>query len=65
MANFYATLCLGDGGGYVLIDADNYYAAREKMFNSKYGARWAFMYTEEQRPEAIDQFNVKQKDFIC
>ncbi len=65
MQNFYATLCIGDGAGYVRIEADDYWQARDKMFASKYGERWAFMYTEAEKPEAIDKFNEQEKDFLC
>lgn len=62
---FYATLCLGDGGGYVTIEAADREAAREKMFNSKYGTRWAFLYDETERAEAIDAFGEREKDYLA
>ena len=64
MANFYATLCIGDGGGYVTIEAPDREVARGKMFASKYGKQWAFLYDESEKAEAIDQYNEPEKDFI-
>lgn len=64
MKKFYATLCLGDGGGYVTIVAPDREAARDKMFASKYGKRWAFLYDESDKPEAIDQFDTKEVEAI-
>lgn len=64
MPKYYATLCLGDGGGYVEITASDRETARTAMFNSKYGTRWAFLYDESEKAEAIDQFNVQHKDSI-
>ncbi len=61
---FYATLCLGDGGGYVTIEANEREEAREKMFNSKYGKQWAFLYDESERAEAIDAFGTQERDSI-
>lgn len=64
MSKFYASLCLGDGGGYVIIEAENIGIAREKMFASKYGKRWAFMYEESQFDDALGQFNQKEVEAI-
>ncbi len=64
MAKFYASLCLGDGGGYVTIEANEREEAREKMFNSKYGTQWAFLYDESQKAEALDAFNKEERDSI-
>lgn len=61
---FYATLCLGDGGGYVSIEAPDRESAREKMFSSKYGKQWAFLYDESERAEAIDAYNTQERDSI-
>lgn len=61
---FYASLCLGDGGGYVTIEANNYDQAREKMFASKHGKQWAFMYNESQKAEALDAFGEQEKGRI-
>jgi hypothetical protein len=61
---FYASLCLGDGGGYVTISAADREQAREKMFASKYGKLWAFLYSEEEKPEALDVFEQKEIDCI-
>lgn len=57
---FYASLCLGDGGGYVTIHAADREAARAKMFASKYGKRWAFLYEESEYDDALGQFNQKE-----
>lgn len=65
MANFYATLCLGDGGGYVRIEAPDREAARAKMFASKYGKQWAFLYDESEKPEAIDCFGMQEVAALC
>jgi len=46
--DYMATLCIDDGGGYVQIQAPDYFTARDLMFKSKYGSRWAFMYTYEE-----------------
>lgn len=64
MAKFYASLCLGDGGGYVTIESDDRETAREKMFNSKYGTRWAFLYDESERAEALDAYDQREMDSI-
>jgi hypothetical protein len=64
MPRFYASLCIKDDGGYVTIEAKDYTEAREKMFNSKYGTQWAFMYDESQKKEALDDFNQIEKDSI-
>jgi hypothetical protein len=64
MPKFFASLCIGDGGGYVTIEADNYDQAREKMFASKYGKQWAFMYDESQYEEALARFNQVEKDYL-
>jgi hypothetical protein len=61
---FYATLCLGDGGGYVTIHAKDREEARNKMFSSIYGERWAFMYTEEEKANCIDKWNQQEKGVI-
>lgn len=61
---FYASLCLDDGGGYVTIYAKDREEARSKMFASKYGKRWAFLYDESEKPEALDVFSQKEIDEI-
>lgn len=64
MAKFYASLCLGDGGGYVTIEAPDRETAREKMFSSNYGKQWAFLYDESQKAQALDAFNQEERDSI-
>lgn len=64
MPKFYASLCLGDGGGYVTIEAENREEARAKMFASKHGKNWAFLYDESEFEEALGQFNQQEKDAI-
>jgi len=64
MTKFYASLCLRDGGGYVTIEATEREEAREKMFNSKYGTKWAFLYDESEKPEALDAFDQVERDSI-
>lgn len=56
MPKFYASLCIKDGAGYVTIEADDRETARSKMFDSKYGKQWAFLYDESERSEALDAF---------
>lgn len=56
MAKFYASLCIKDGGGYVTIEANEREEAREKMFTSKHGTQWAFLYDESEKVEALDAF---------
>lgn len=65
MANFYATLCLGDGGGYIRIEAPDRETARAKMFASKHGKQWAFLYDESEKPDAIDQYGTQEVGVIC
>lgn len=65
MNKYYATLCLGDGGGYVTILAPDREDARQKMFQSKYGRNWAFMYDEAEKPQAIERFNLQERDVLC
>lgn len=43
---------------YVEIEADNYLAAREKMFKS-YKKDWAFVYSSESFKSQIEEFNLK------
>ena len=62
MTKFYASLCLGDGGGYVTIEANEREEAREKMFDSKYGTKWAFLYDESEKAEALDAFDQREVD---
>lgn len=62
--HFYASLCIGDGGGYVRISAPDRESARAKMFASKYGTQWAFLYDEGEKPEALDNFNQVERDYI-
>lgn len=64
MGNYYATLCIKDGGGYVRIEAENFDAARSAMFGSKYGKEWAFMYDESQKAECIDAYGQNEVDHI-
>jgi hypothetical protein len=64
MQNFYATLCLKDGGNYVRILATDRESARSKMFYSKYGTEWAFLYDESERAEAIDKYNLTEVDCL-
>lgn len=64
MSKFYASLCLGDGGGYVTIEAADREAARTKMFESKYGKRWAFLYDESEFEDALGQYGQEEKDTI-
>ncbi len=61
---FYASLCLGDGGGYVTIEAPDRETAREKMFDSEYGTQWAFLYDESEKPEALDYFDQREVNSI-
>lgn len=61
-SKFYATLCLGHGGGYVTITAASDDEARKKMFASKYGKQWAFMYSAEEKASCIDRYNLIEKD---
>lgn len=44
---------------YVVIEAANENAARDMMDEAR-GSKWAFVYTEEMRQQAIDRFNLKQ-----
>ena len=37
------TKCIKDGGGYVVIHAENAVEARKRMFEV-YGSKWAFQY---------------------
>jgi hypothetical protein len=60
MAKFYASLWLSDGGGYVTIEAENRSEARKKMFASKYGKQWAFMYDESEFEEALGQYGQQE-----
>jgi hypothetical protein len=64
MKHYYASLCIGDGGGYVTIEANSRDEAREKMFASKYKTQWAFMYSEEEKAEALDAYNQVEKDYL-
>lgn len=64
MNRYYATLCIGDGGGYVTVFARTMAEARQKMFDSKYGVNWAFMYSEDQKTDAIDQFDEQEVDQV-
>lgn len=64
MPKYYASLCIVDGGGYVTIEAADRESAREKMFNSKYGTQWAFLYDESQKAEALDAFEQVEKDCL-
>ncbi len=64
MTKFYASLCLGDGGGYVTIEAPDRETAREKMFDSEYGTQWAFLYDENEKAEALDAFNQEERGAI-
>lgn len=64
MPKFYASLMIKDGGGYITIEADNMGAAREKIFASKYGKQWAFMYPEEDKAEALEDFGQTEKGYI-
>lgn len=64
MKKFYASLCLGDGGGYVTIHAETREEARSKMFASKYGKNWAFLYDESEFDDALGQFNQQEKGVI-
>lgn len=64
MKKFFASLCLGDGGGYVTIHAKDREEARSKMFASKYGKRWAFLYDESEFEEALGQFGQEQVGMI-
>jgi len=61
---FYASLMLKDGGGYVTVNADSYEQAREKMFSSKYGKEWAFMYDESQKHDCLDVFSQEERGEI-
>lgn len=62
MTKFYASLCIGDGGGYVTINAEDRESAREKMFSSKYGTRWAFLYDESEKEDSLDRFGQMEVD---
>lgn len=62
--HFYASLCIKDGAGYVTIAAPDRESARAKMFASKYGTQWAFLYDESEKPEALDAFNQLEKDYL-
>lgn len=64
MPKFYASLCLGDGGGYVTIHAENREEARTKMFASQYGKRWAFLYDESEFEDALGQYGQEEKGSI-
>lgn len=55
---------LKDGGGYVTVNADSYEQAREKMFSSKYGKEWAFMYDESQKHDCLDVFSQEERGEI-
>ncbi len=64
LSKFYASLCLDDGGGYVTIYAKDREEARSKMFASKHGERWAFLYDESEKPEALDRYNQREIEVI-
>ncbi len=57
---YYASLCIEDGGGYVTIHAPDHNTARAKMFASKYGKKWAFLYDESEKAEALDQYEQQE-----
>lgn len=58
MKTYYATLCLKHGNAAVKINAETPAEARKKMFEV-YGDQWAFMYTQEEKAEAIDKFGTQ------
>ena len=64
MPKFYASLMIKDGGGYVTIEAKDEIEAREKMFSSKYGKEWAFMYDESQKHDCLDVFSQEERGEI-
>lgn len=44
MKTFYFTLMIKQGGGIVVVHAEDYMAARRKMFD-EYGDQWAFQHS--------------------
>jgi hypothetical protein len=62
MKKFYATfgynLFPNSHNLYVEIHAEDYAEARKKMFE-RYGQKWAFLYEESQKKEAIDRWGLQ------
>jgi len=65
MPKFYASLMIKQGGGYVTIEANSRRHAREKMFASKYGEQWGFMYDESEKADSLDAYDQTEVDTIA
>ena len=59
MPTFYLTFGYATpyGDNYQTIHAPDYHSARQLAFD-KHGNHWAFCYDEDDKPDAIDKYNL-------